>query len=153
MPKVKSPLLHRPLLASEKLRGHYMYLIIFKCVLEFLLFFFFFFASPPRILQIHFLHTANNMQTVSTGSGKGRIIWRCSPTVRSPCKSERSSLLLKLRLDWFISATADKADNNLTVVTTESMFRAQCSRPKVTESLRKGVLRFTVSSRLLSAPE
>lgn len=44
MPKVKSPLLHRPLLASEKLRCHYMYLIIFKCVLEFLLFF----LLPPQ---------------------------------------------------------------------------------------------------------
>ena len=50
-----------------------------------------------RILLIHFLRTANSMQTALTGSGKGRIIWPYSLTVRSLCRRERNSLLLKLR--------------------------------------------------------
>lgn len=50
-----------------------------------------------RILPIHFLHTANSMQTALTGSGKGRTISPCSLTVKFHCRRERDSCLLKLR--------------------------------------------------------
>lgn len=50
-----------------------------------------------RILLIHFLHTANSMQTASTGSGKGRIILPYSLTVKFHCRRERDSSLLRLR--------------------------------------------------------
>lgn len=54
-------------------------------------------SSFLRTLQIHFLHTANNMQTALTESGKGRIIWPYSLTVKSLYRRERNNLHLKLR--------------------------------------------------------
>lgn len=60
--------------------------------------FFFFFLF--RISLIPFLHTANSTPTALTGSGKGRIIWPCSPTVKSHCRKERNSSPLKLRYDY-----------------------------------------------------
>lgn len=50
-----------------------------------------------RILLIHFLHTANSMQTALTGNGKGRIILPYSRTVKCHCSRERDSSLPKLR--------------------------------------------------------
>ncbi|CAF90139.1 unnamed protein product, partial [Tetraodon nigroviridis] len=52
--------------------------------------------QQKRILPILFLHTANSMQTVLTGSGKGRITLPYSLTVKFLCRRERDSCLLRL---------------------------------------------------------
>lgn len=50
-----------------------------------------------RTSLIPSLRTVSNMQTASTGSGRGRTTWPCSPTVKFLCRREKSSWLQRLR--------------------------------------------------------